>query len=62
MDSKEPYMAIKVWKCMMENYGESDLEEAGNMLVVELRYHHMVPEGSRHKTQNIPLNHSQFTV
>jgi len=48
MDSKEPYMAIKVWKCMMENYGESDLEEAGNMLVVELRYHHMVPEAVKY--------------
>ncbi|KAJ6960613.1 pentatricopeptide repeat-containing protein [Populus alba x Populus x berolinensis] len=48
MDSKEPYMAIKVWKCMMENYGESDLEEAGNMLVVELRYHRMVPEAVKY--------------
>ncbi|XP_011021408.1 PREDICTED: pentatricopeptide repeat-containing protein At1g52640, mitochondrial-like isoform X2 [Populus euphratica] len=48
MDSKEPYMAIKVWKCMMENYSESDLEEAGNMLVVELRYHHMVPEAVKY--------------
>ena len=33
---------------MMDNYGESDLEEAGNMLVVELRYHHMVPEAVKY--------------
>ena len=29
-------MAIKIWKCMIENY-DSDLEETGNRLVVELR-------------------------
>ncbi|CAK7324896.1 unnamed protein product [Dovyalis caffra] len=48
MESKEPYMAIKVWKCMMENYCKSDLEEAGNTLVAELGYHHMVPEAVKY--------------
>ncbi|XP_068303941.1 pentatricopeptide repeat-containing protein At1g77360, mitochondrial-like [Pyrus communis] len=36
LDSEDPYFAIKVWKCMIENY-HSDLEDTGNLLVVGLR-------------------------
>nr|XP_043634710.1 pentatricopeptide repeat-containing protein At1g71060, mitochondrial-like [Erigeron canadensis] len=35
IDGGDPYNAIKVWKCMIENYN-SDLEETGNLLVTGL--------------------------
>ncbi|KAJ4848322.1 hypothetical protein Tsubulata_003715 [Turnera subulata] len=47
LDSKDPYMAIKIWKCMMENH-DSGLEETGNLLVVELRYLGMIPEAVKY--------------
>ncbi|EEF29924.1 pentatricopeptide repeat-containing protein At1g77360, mitochondrial [Ricinus communis] len=47
MHSKDPYMAIKVWKCMIENY-ELDLEETGNLLIVELCDLHMDPEAVKY--------------
>ncbi|CAA0839661.1 Unknown protein [Striga hermonthica] len=43
VDAKDPYMGIKVWRCMVENY-HSDLEETGNLLVVGLREMNRVPE------------------
>ncbi|XP_050230139.1 pentatricopeptide repeat-containing protein At1g77360, mitochondrial-like [Mercurialis annua] len=47
MHSKDPYMAIKVWKCMIENYG-SDLEETANLLIVELCDLCMDPEALKY--------------
>lgn len=47
MDSGDPYMAIKVWKCMIENYN-SDLEETGNLLIVELRDTNRLPEALKY--------------
>ncbi|CAK9172124.1 unnamed protein product [Ilex paraguariensis] len=43
MDGGDPYMAIKVWKCMIENF-HSQLEDISNFLVVELREINKVPE------------------
>jgi pentatricopeptide repeat protein len=40
-------LAIKVWKCMMENY-DSDLEESGNRLVLELRDMNRLPEAVKY--------------
>lgn len=45
--SKEPYMAIKVWKYMIENY-EKELEETGNILVVGLCDFQMDPEAVKY--------------
>ncbi|XP_076936941.1 pentatricopeptide repeat-containing protein At5g15010, mitochondrial-like [Bidens hawaiensis] len=36
IEGGDPYTAIKVWKCMIENY-DFDLEETGNVLVGGLR-------------------------
>ncbi|KDP33157.1 hypothetical protein JCGZ_13422 [Jatropha curcas] len=47
MHSQDPCMAIKIWKCMVENY-ESDLEETGNLLVSELCDLHMDPEALKY--------------
>ncbi|KAL8193739.1 hypothetical protein R6Q57_026431 [Mikania cordata] len=43
----DPYTAIKVWKCMLENY-DFDLVEAGNILVGGLRDHNRVPEAVKY--------------
>lgn len=43
VDSGDPHMGIKVWRCMIENYS-SDLDETGNLLVVGLRDMNRVPE------------------
>ncbi|KAK9272041.1 hypothetical protein L1049_002410 [Liquidambar formosana] len=45
MDIGDPYMAIKVWKCMIENY-KTDLEQTGNLLVVGLRDLRRLPGSS----------------
>ncbi|WCJ25249.1 Pentatricopeptide repeat (PPR) superfamily protein [Euphorbia peplus] len=47
LHSEEPYMAIKIWKCMTENY-ELDLEETGNLLVAGLCELHMDPEAVKY--------------
>ncbi|XP_065849556.1 pentatricopeptide repeat-containing protein At1g77360, mitochondrial-like [Euphorbia lathyris] len=47
LHSEEPYMAVKVWKCMIENY-ELDLEETGNLLVAGLCDLHMDPEAVKY--------------
>ncbi|KAF5744091.1 putative pentatricopeptide repeat-containing protein [Tripterygium wilfordii] len=47
MDAGEVYMAIKVWKCMLDNH-DSDLEETGNFLVVGLRDLDMIPEAVKY--------------
>lgn len=47
MDSGDPYMAIKVWKFMVENY-VSDLEETGNFLVSGLRDCNKVQEAVKY--------------
>ncbi|KAL8472712.1 hypothetical protein ACS0TY_029148 [Phlomoides rotata] len=43
LDGGDPHMAIRVWRCMVENY-RSDLDETGNLLVVGLRDMNRVPE------------------
>ncbi|KAK9061955.1 hypothetical protein SSX86_019139 [Deinandra increscens subsp. villosa] len=43
----DPYSAIKVWKCMIENY-DSDLEDTGNILVGGLRDLNRVPEAVKY--------------
>ncbi|XP_059449659.1 pentatricopeptide repeat-containing protein At1g77360, mitochondrial-like [Corylus avellana] len=47
MDSQEYNMAIKVWKCMIENYG-SDLEKTGNLLVAGLHDMNRLPEAVKY--------------
>ena len=47
LNSTEYVMAIKIWKCMIENY-DSDLEETGNRLVVELRDMNRLPEAVKY--------------
>lgn len=36
LDNGDPVMAIKIWKCLVENYRE-DLEDSANLLIVGLR-------------------------
>lgn len=47
LDSGDPYMAIKVWKFMVENF-HSDLEETGNFLVSGLRDCNRVQEAVKY--------------
>ncbi|GLU10689.1 hypothetical protein SLE2022_274750 [Rubroshorea leprosula] len=47
VENGDPYVAIKVWKFMIENY-DSDLEETGNFLVVGLRDLNMLPEAVKY--------------
>lgn len=47
LDSGDPYMAIKVWKFMVENY-HSNLEETGNFLVSGLRDCNRVQEAVKY--------------
>ncbi|KAK8674154.1 hypothetical protein V6N13_112450 [Hibiscus sabdariffa] len=47
LDVGDPYMAIKVWKFMLENY-DSDLEETGNLLINGLRDANMLPEAVKY--------------
>lgn len=47
MENGDPYMAIKIWKCMIENYS-FDLEETGNLLVVGLRDINRVQEAMKY--------------
>ncbi|KAM1715114.1 hypothetical protein ACFX12_025639 [Malus domestica] len=47
LDSGDPYFAIKVWKCMMENY-HSGLEDTRNLLVVGIRDLNRVPEAVKY--------------
>ncbi|KAL3627086.1 hypothetical protein CASFOL_028449 [Castilleja foliolosa] len=43
VDGGDPYMGIKVWRFMVENYS-SDLEETGNLLVLGLKGMNRLPE------------------
>ena len=43
----DPYVAIKVWKFMIESY-DSDLEETGNLLIIGLRDANMLPEAVKY--------------
>lgn len=43
VNAGDPHMGIKIWRCMVENY-TSDLDEAGNLLVVGLRDMNRLPE------------------
>ncbi|KAL2456136.1 Pentatricopeptide repeat-containing protein [Forsythia ovata] len=43
VDGGDPRMAIRIWRCMVENYS-SDLEETSNLLVLGLRDINWVPE------------------
>ncbi|CAI9110586.1 OLC1v1010640C1 [Oldenlandia corymbosa var. corymbosa] len=47
VDGGDPYTAIKVWKCMIENYN-FDLEETGNLLVLSLRGMNRLPEALKY--------------
>ncbi|WRX22022.1 Pentatricopeptide repeat - like 10 [Theobroma cacao] len=47
IDIGDPYMAIKVWKFMIDNY-DSDLEETGNLLVVGLHDAKLLPEAVKY--------------
>ncbi|ONI17450.1 hypothetical protein PRUPE_3G160100 [Prunus persica] len=47
LDLGDPYFAIKVWKCMLENY-HSGLEDTGNLLVVGLGDLNRVPEAVKY--------------
>ncbi|XP_052196091.1 pentatricopeptide repeat-containing protein At1g77360, mitochondrial-like [Diospyros lotus] len=64
VDNGEAYMAIKVWKCMIENYN-SDLEETGNLLVLSLRDNNKVPEAVKYADgmidRGIKLNSSTLS-
>lgn len=60
----DPYMAIKVWKCMVENYN-SDLEETGNLLILGLRSVNRLPEAVKYAEdiidRGIKLNSSTLS-
>ncbi|XVF20630.1 hypothetical protein REPUB_Repub12eG0017700 [Reevesia pubescens] len=47
LDIGDPYVAIKVWKFMIENY-DSDLEDTGNLLIIGLRDANMLPEAVKY--------------
>ncbi|KAJ7960109.1 Pentatricopeptide repeat-containing protein [Quillaja saponaria] len=47
IDSDDPNMAVKVWKCMIDNY-HSDLEETANFLVIGLRDLNRLPEAVKY--------------
>lgn len=47
LDLGDAYKAIKVWKCIIENY-DSDLEGTGNLLVAGLREHDRIPEAVKY--------------
>ncbi|KAI3798931.1 hypothetical protein L1987_34216 [Smallanthus sonchifolius] len=47
VEGGDPYTAIRVWKCMIEKY-DSELEEAGNVLVGGLRDLNRVPEAVKY--------------
>uniref|UniRef100_A0A7N0UTQ4 Pentatricopeptide repeat-containing protein n=1 Tax=Kalanchoe fedtschenkoi TaxID=63787 RepID=A0A7N0UTQ4_KALFE len=64
IDLGDPYVAIKIWKCMLENY-DSDLEETGNMLIVGLRDLNKIPEAVKYAEalieRGIKLNSSTLS-
>lgn len=47
VEGEDPYTAIKIWKCELENY-ETDLEETGNILVTGLRDLNRLPEAVKY--------------
>lgn len=47
VDNGDAFMAMKVWRCMVENYGK-DLERTANFLVVGLRDLNRVPEAVKY--------------
>lgn len=47
LDIGDPYVAVKVWKFMIENY-DSDLDETGNLLINGLRDANMLPEAVKY--------------
>lgn len=47
LDNGDPVMALKIWKCLVENYRE-DLEDTANLLVVGLRDNGRVPEAVKY--------------
>ncbi|KAK3024397.1 hypothetical protein RJ639_043355 [Escallonia herrerae] len=64
IDNGDPYMAIKIWKWMIDNY-KSDVEEIGNFLVVGLRDLKRVPEAVKYAEdmidRGIKLNSSTLS-
>lgn len=64
IDNGDHYMAIKVWKFMLENY-EADMEETGNLLVNGLRDLNRIPEAVKYAEdmidRKIKLNSSTLT-
>lgn len=64
IENGDPYMAIKIWKYMVENYS-FDLEETGNLLIVGLRDINRVQEAMKYAEdmidRGIQLNSSTLT-
>ncbi|GFY81105.1 hypothetical protein Acr_01g0009140 [Actinidia rufa] len=64
MDHGDTYMAIKVWKCMIESH-EYDLDETGNLLVLGLRDVNRLPEAVKYAEdmieRGIKLNSSTLS-
>ncbi|XP_057501551.1 pentatricopeptide repeat-containing protein At1g77360, mitochondrial-like [Actinidia eriantha] len=64
LDHGDTYMAIKVWKCMIESH-ESDLDETGNLLVLGLRDVNRLPEAVKYAEdmidRGIKLNSSTLS-
>ncbi|KAM7524271.1 hypothetical protein LguiA_014173 [Lonicera macranthoides] len=65
VENGDPYMAIKIWKCMIENFKNPELEETGNMLVVGLRDFNRIPEAVKYAEdmvdRGIKLNSSTLS-
>ncbi|KAI9116228.1 hypothetical protein K1719_013158 [Acacia pycnantha] len=47
IDNKDPNMAIRIWKCLVDNF-KTDLEETANLLVAGLRDLNRVPEAVKY--------------
>ncbi|XP_027336780.1 pentatricopeptide repeat-containing protein At1g77360, mitochondrial-like [Abrus precatorius] len=47
LDNADPFMAMKVWKCLLENY-DKDLERTANLLVLGLRDQNRLPEAVKY--------------
>ncbi|KAJ4960741.1 hypothetical protein NE237_020651 [Protea cynaroides] len=63
-DRDHPYLAIKVWKCMIDN-GMSGLEETGNFFIGSLRDYNRLPEAYKYAEdmieRGIKLNSSTLS-
>lgn len=64
LDNGDPHMAMKVWKCLVENY-HKDLEETANVLVAGLHELNRLPEAVKYAddmiTRRIKLTSSTLS-